>query len=412
MFFSTPLSGLNASSAALKTVSNNLSNMNTDGYKSESTNFSDLFYQNYGTSGGGDPIQAGLGVQVAGSTQDFSNGVLASTGVSSNMALNGPGFFVTQTPTGAQTFTRNGDFTTNRAGQLTTLAGSLVMGYPAVAGVVSSNATLQAINVGSGATSAASPTANFSVNTNLDASSAIGTSFQSPVSVYDSLGTTHVLTMTYTKTASNTWSYDVSLPSSDLAGGTGTSTSVASGTLTFDSTGSLTSPTGSVAVTVGPFADGAKPLSANWNLADASGNSLVTQTASPSSNNASDQDGFAAGVLSSYSVLTDGTVQATFSNGETRAVGRVAVAAFANPQGLSMSGNDQYTMTASSGSPVIGTAGTGGRGTIQGSAVEQSNVDVAQQFSELIVYQRAYEANAKAITAFDQLEQATIAMKS
>jgi flagellar hook protein FlgE len=412
MFFSTPLSGLNASSAALKTVSNNLSNMNTDGYKSESTNFSDLFYQNYGTTGGGDPIQSGLGVQVAGSTQDFSNGVLASTGVSSNMALNGAGFFVTQTPTGSQTFTRNGDFTTNSSGQLTTLGGSLVMGYPAVAGVVSSNAALQPINVGSGTTSAAAPTATFSLNTNLNAASPAGTTFQSPISVYDSLGTSHVLTITYTKSSSNTWNYDVSLPSADVTGGTGAMTSVGTGTFNFDSMGNLTSPTGSVSLAVGPFADGATSLNAKWQLSDSSGNSVITQTSSSSSNNATSQDGFAAGVLGTYSVLADGTVQATFSNGQTRAVGRIAVAAFANPQGLSMSGADQYTMTASSGSAVIGTAGTGGRGTVEGSAVEQSNVDVAQQFSQLIVYQRAYEANAKAITAFDQLEQATIAMKS
>lgn len=412
MFFSTPLSGLNASSAALKTVSNNLSNMNTDGYKTENVTFSDLFYQNYGTSGGGDPIQAGLGVQVSGTMQDFGNGVLASTGTSANMALNGPGFFVTQTATGAQTFTRNGDFTTNSAGQLVTPSGALVMGYPAIGGVVSQNSGLQAVNVGSGSTSPATPTSTFSLNANLNASSPVGASFQSPVSIYDSLGTAHVLTITYTKTASNSWSYNVTLPSADLQGGTGTTTSVGNGALTFDSTGALSSPSGSVALSLGAFSDGASAQTVNWKLSGGAGTSFLTQTASSSSNNASSQDGFAAGLLSSYSVLTDGSVQGTFSNGQTRAIGQIAVASFANAEGLSMSGADQYTVTAASGNAVIGQAGTGGRGTIVGSAVEQSNVDVAQQFSNLIVYQRAYEANAKAITAFDQLEQATIAMKS
>jgi flagellar hook protein FlgE len=412
MFFSTPLSGLNAASAALQTVSNNLANMNTDGYKSQTSTFADLFYQNLGSSGSGTPVQAGLGVQVTSTEQDFSNGALASTGEASNMALNGPGFFVVQSSSGQQTYTRNGDFTTNASGQLTTLSGQLVMGYPAVNGVVSTNAGLQPIDVGSGATAPATPTSTFSLNTNLDASAAVGTTFQSPISVYDSLGASHVLTVTYTNTGANTWSYNVTVPSSDIQGGTGTSTSVASGTMSFNSTGQLSSPTGSLALSVGPLADGAQTLTPSWQLADANGNSLLTQTASVSSNNATNQNGSAAGVLSSYAVLSDGTVQATFSNGQTSSIGQVAVASFANSEGLTLDGDNQYSETAASGAAVIGTAGTAGRGTITGSSVEQSNVDVAQQFSELIVYQRAYEANAKAITAFDQVEQATIAMKS
>lgn len=412
MFFSTPLSGLNASSAALKTVSNNLANMNTDGYKSQTTMFADLFYQNYGDSGSGNPIQSGLGVQVSGSTQDFSNGVLSSTGVSSNMALNGAGFFVVQSSTGAQSYTRNGDFTTNSSGQLTTLGGQLVMGYPAVGGQVSTNAALQPINVGSGTSSPATATSTFSLTSNLNSSAAVNDSFQSPISVYDSLGGSHVLTVDYTKTGANTWSYNVTIPSSEIQGGTGTSTSVGSGTLSFDSTGQLSSGTTPISLSIGPLSDGAATMTPSWQLADSSGNSLITQTSSISSNNATNQDGFAAGVLNSYAVLSDGTVQATFSNGQTRAVGQMAVANFANPQGLSLDGDNQYSMTSTSGAAVVGTAGTGGRGTIAGSEVEQSNVDVAAQFSQLIVYQRAYEANAKAITAFDQVEQATIAMKS
>ena len=412
MNFSTPLSGLDASSAALNAVSNNLANMNTDGYKSQTTTFSDLFYQSYGNSGSGNPIQAGMGVKLSGSIQNFTTGPLASTGLSSNMALNGAGFFVTQSASGQQSYTRNGDFTTNPAGQLTTLSGQLVMGYPAAGGVVSANASLAPINVGSGVTSPAKATANFSLSTNLDSTAAVGGSFQSPMAVYDSLGSSHQLTVTYTKTAPNTWSYDVTVPSADIQGGTGTTTSVGSGSLSFSNTGQLTSPTSPVALTVGPLADGAAPITPSWQLFDANGGSLLTQTATASSNNASDQNGFAAGVLSTYAVRNDGTVEATFSNGQTGAIGQVAVASFANPEGLQLNGDNQFTMSSTSGSPVIGTAGTGGRGTIVGSEVEQSNVDVAQQFSELIVYQRAYEANAKAITAFDQLEQTTIAMKS
>lgn len=412
MFFSTPLSGLNASSAALKTVSNNLANMNTDGFKSQTTTFSDLFYQDYGASGSGDPIQSGLGVQVSGRTQDFTNGVISSNGVTSNMALNGSGFFVTQAADGSQAYTRNGDFTTNTAGQLITQSGDQVMGYPASGGVISTNAKLQPLAVGAGTTSPATPTSTFSLSTNLNSASADGTTFQSPISVYDSLGASHVLTITYTKTTSNQWTYDVSLPSKDIQGGTGTTTSVASGTLNFDSSGSLTSPSAPISLSVGPLANGATTMQQTWKLADASGTSLITQTASTSSNNSTLQDGFAAGVLNTYTVETDGTIQASFSNGQTRAIGQVAIANFANPEGLNLNGNNEFTSTTASGAAVIGVAGTGGRGTIAGASVEQSNVDVAQQFASLIVYQRAYEANAKAITAFDQLEQDTIAMKS
>src|SRR5581483_9894892 len=188
MSLSTALSGLNAAETALQTISNNLANMNTDGYKSQTSTFADLFYQTYGNSGSGNPIQTGLGVQVTGTSQDFSNGAVASTGVSSNMALNGSGFFVVQNGSGAQTYTRNGDFTTNASGQLITLGGQLVMGYPVVNGVVSANSALHPINVGSGTSAPATPTANFSLTTNLNAGTAMNGTFQSPINVYDSLG--------------------------------------------------------------------------------------------------------------------------------------------------------------------------------------------------------------------------------
>lgn len=412
MSMSTALSGLNAAESALQTISNNLANMNTNGYKSQSTTFADLFYQAYGNSGSGNPIQTGLGVQVTGMSQDFSNGAVASTGISSNMALSGAGFFVVQNADGAQTYTRNGDFTTNSSGQLIALGGQAVMGYPAVNGVVSPNSGLQPINVGSGTTAPATATSNFSLTTNLNASASVGDTFQSPIGVYDSLGNSHVLTVNYTMTAPGAWSYQVTIPSDEIQGGTGTTTTVGTGTLNFDSSGQLTSSTTPVALAVGPLADGAAGLNLNWNLTDANGNSLLTQDASPSSNNATNQDGFPAGVLKTYTILSDGTVQATFSNGQTEAIGQVAVASFANPEGLTLDGGNQYSATVASGAAVIGAAGTAGRGTIAGSSVEQSNVDIATQFSDLIVYQRAYEANAKAITAFDQMEQATLQMKS
>ena len=411
-FFSTPLSGLSASSAALQAVSNNLANMNTDGYKAQTADFADVFYQNLGNSGSGDPIQSGLGVQVNGMSSDLTNGTLSSTGVSSNMALDGSGYFVLHdNVTGAQTYTRAGDFTTNTSGQLVTLDGQQVMGYPAVNGVVSGSGTLQALNVGAGTTTPANPTSTFSLTTNLDSDTAVGGTQSSQINVYDSLGSTHLVSVSYTKTASNTWSYTATVPSSEISGGTGTSTTVGSGTLTFDSTGALTSSP-STTLTIGPLTDGAATLKPTWNMTDNNGTNLMTQTASSGSNSATTQDGYPAGTLASFSVLADGTVEGTFTNNQNRAIGQVAVASFANPEGLSLNGDNQYVVTSSSGAAVIGVAGTGGRGAIKGAEVEGSNVDVATEFAQMIVAQRSYEANAKAITAFDQVEQATIAMKS
>ena len=410
--FSTPLSGLNASSSALATISNNLANINTDGYKSQSTVFSDVFYQNLGTSGNNNPIQTGFGVKVEGTSIDLTNGNVSSTGVSSNMALDGSGYFVTSDIDGALSYTRSGDFTTNTSGQLVTPGGNLVMGFPATGGVVNTNASLQAINVGQGASTAAATT-SFSMTTNLNASAAVGDTYSpTPLQVYDSLGGSHLLNINYTKTGADTWSYSVSIPSSDIQNGTGTATSLGSGTLTFDTSGALSSPTGNLQLsTVGPFTDGAASMSPTWQLSTATA-SMITQTASTSTSSAQTQNGYAAGTLSGYSVLADGTVQGNFSNGQTHAVGRVAVANFANAEGLQLLGNNQYQVTASSGQAVVGTAGTGGRGTVIGASVEQSNVDVATQLSDLIVAQRSYEANAKAITTFDQIEQDTISMKS
>ena len=412
-FFSSPLSGLNASSKALQAISNNLANLNTDGYKSQSATFSDLFYQNLGTSGNADPIQVGSGTQVSGISEDLTEGSISSTGISTNMALNGPGYFVTTDPTGATSYTRAGDFTTNVNGQLTTLSGNLVMGYPAVGGVVSTNASLQPLNVGSGTGTLATPTTQFTLTTNLNAGTAVGGTYSpAPVSVFDSLGQAHLMTVTYTKAASNSWNYSITMPATDFTATNPPSTSpvvVGSGTLNFDTTGALTTTT-NPSVNATDFSDGAAPLKAQWQLTDSSGSSLVLQTASANSNSATTQNGYSAGTLSSFSVLADGTIQGTFSSGQTHAIGQIAVANFANEQGLALAGSNQYTPTSGSGQAVIGIAGSGGLGTIEGASVEQSNVDVATELSNLIVAQRSYEANAKAITTFDQVEEATVQM--
>lgn len=417
--FSIPLSGLNAAQEQLQSISNNLSNLNTVGFKDQSVSFSDLFAQATQTNGAGDPLQFGSGVATAATTSDFSGGTLAPTGVSSNMALAGNGFFVTQGGGGAVNYTRAGDFTANNAGQLVAPDGSLVLGYPAVAGVVNTSAPLQPMQVGS-ANAPAVATTQFEVTANLDSNTAVGGSGgASSFAVYDSLGQPHTLSVDYTSAGNNTWNYSVTIPSADLTAGATGATQVASGTLSFNTSGQLvlqgTPPASTINIKIPSGAgaglvDGAAPMSFNWKLTDANGNGLLTQTASASTTSATAQNGYASGSLSNYTVQPDGTVLGTFSNGATLALGQVAVASFANDQGLASGSNNEFAATAASGTAVDGVAGTGGRGTIVGGSVENSNVDIATEFAKMIVAQQAYAANAKSITAFNQVSQTTIGM--
>jgi flagellar hook protein FlgE len=274
-------------------------------------------------------------------------------------------------------------------------------------------------------TSPAVASTTMDISANLNASSVAGDTASSTLPIYDSLGASHTLSVTYTMTAPNTWTYAVTIPSADLtpAGATPNAT-VASGTLNFSSSGVLlsTEPTGGtatvapsagIALTIPPagstFINGAAALPINWNLVTA-GSPTITQTSTASSTSATSTDGFASGTLQTYAVQSDGTIEGTFSSGQTLALGQVAVAAFANVQGLVATGDNNYQATAASGAAVIGLAGTGGRGTIVGGSVEQSNVNIATEFAKLIVAQQAYSANAKTITTFNQVSQATIAM--
>jgi len=408
MLFSIPLSGLDAASEDLSVISNNLANLNTDGYKNETVSFKDLLYQDYGASGAGSPIQIGTGVAVEGTATNFGDGTVSSTGVSTNMAISGNGFFVTE-KNGVTQYTRAGNFTTNSSGQLTTPDGQLVLGYPAVDGAISLSSAAGPLNLGEGVSSPASATNAFSLVTNLNADAQVGNSFSTPLTVYDSLGDQHTLTFTFTKTATNSWSYAITLPGADT--GAASPTNVASGTLSFDENGNLTSPGSAIAgIAVSGLANGAGTLNLTWNLSGTGGSSDLTQLAAASSTSATNQNGHASGTLQSFSVDSDGVVNGMFSNQQTMTLGQVALATFANEQGLERVGDNGYVATAASGDPTVGVAGSGGRGSITGGAVELSNVDVAAEFTNMIIAQRGYEANAKVVTTFDTLSQDTLSM--
>jgi flagellar hook protein FlgE len=406
--FSIALSGLEADSTALNTIGNNLANLNTTAFKGQTTSFEDLFYQQVGQSGSGDPIQVGAGTTVAGTSTDFSDGTYLpdANANPTDMALEGSGFFIVN-QNGVQSLTRAGNFLIGANGDLTTQDGQQVMGYPATNGVVNQNAALQPIVIPVGATEGAQATQNISVTSNLNSGATVGTAFTTPITVYDSLGQSHNATITYDKTGTNTWSYSIALPTGD-ATGTPVNTT---GTLTFDSNGNLTSPTGSVTgISFPGMADGASNLTFDWNMNDANGNPTLTQLATASTNTGQKQDGFSSGNYQTIKVDSTGTITAQYSNGQNTTVGQLAIASVTNVQGLVATGGNNFITTAASGQAIAGVAGTGGRGTVGDNELEQSNVDISTEFSDLIVAQRAFEANSKTVTTFDQISQDVIGM--
>jgi flagellar hook protein FlgE len=505
--FFIPLTGLSADSTALNTIANDLANMNTTGFKAQSVNFADLFYQQLGSNGAGDLIQLGAGTQVASIDTNFSTGSPNATGVDTDVALQGNGFFVASDGS-TNTFTRAGNFSLDSNGNLITSNGLSVMGYPASNGVVNTNAPLAAINIPENQVEPPKATTTFSMNATLDSQAAIGSTTSGQVPVYDSLGNCYEATVKYTKTGTNAWSYSISMPdtltanSSVAAGvttidynfgssggtqatvssgtnltitgptatstatitaptvvpgesvaayaaalqtavntanitgvtvsataagklsivGTGITTSgsviqdpVASvnttGTLSFNASGDLVSPSTNVAgVTFAGLSDGASSMVMTWDLFGATGTGNINQVDQTSGTSNYTQDGYASGEYSGFNIGSDGTVTATFSNGQKLNVGQLALATVANLQGLRDLGNGDYESTLASGTASIGASGTSGLGSMEDGSLEASNVNISAEFSDLIIAQRAFEANSKTITTFDTVTQDTINM--
>ena len=407
--FSIPLSGMLASEQALNVISDNIANSNTQGFKSNSVLFQDAM--NTASAS----LQIGAGVGGTLTTRNFTQGTVQTTGGSLDAAIQGGGFFVMQNPSGAITYTRDGSFSLSPAGQLVSSDGSLVQGWTAVNGVVNPSGAVSSISVPSLSSQAPTPTSNMTVSANLNASATVGDSFSAPVQVVDSLGNTHTLTVNFTNTAPLTWSYDVSIPGQDVTGGTaGTPTSLTTGSLTFSSGGVLTSPAAGTPVNVttsGGLADGAADLNINWNLFDTTSNPLITQYASASTTTGSTQDGIQAATVTGVSLQNGGSLVATFSNGTHRTLAQLAVASISNPDTMLAINNNQYVVGVGTTTPSVGASGTSTRGNIVSGSLEASNVDMATELTNLIVYQRGYQADSKAVTAIDQMQQTLLAMQ-
>jgi len=618
--FFIPLTGLGADSTALNTIANNLANMSTTAFKAQTTNFADLFYQQFGSTGSGDAIQGGVGVKVASNNTDFTQGSYNTSGTTaSDVALNGSGFFVVGNGA-SNVYTRDGAFSLNTNGNLVTADGLTVMGYPAVNGVVNTTAPITAVNIPVGQVEQPQATSTLGMTANLNSNAAVGSSFPGEVTVYDSLGNAYQATVTFTKTGTNQWSYNVALPDSmqappatastvtfgvptasstplagittvnynfgssggavatvdpstamtitgptavagvnattaapavaagetvaayaaalqaavtaagitgvtvnstaggqlsivgagvttagaviqteaaktinytfgsnggstatvdpgsnlaitglNAAGSTETITAPAvtagetvaayaaalqaavtatgitginvssaggvlsitgsnmtttgtvvqdpvaslasNGTLTFDSSGNLATPSTNIGgITFSGLSDGASTLNLQWDLYGLNGKGSISQTVAASEVSTTTQNGYPSGQYQSFAIGSDGTVTASYSNGKQQAVGQLALANVTNLEGLVLQGNGEYATTLASGPAQIGISGTAGLGTVQDSALEQSNVNISAEFSNLIIAQRAFEANAKSVTTFDTVTQDTINM--
>lgn len=408
--FSIALSALKAQSEAINTTGNNLANMNTLGFKGSSVDFEDMISQAMGT-GQGSAI--GMGVNAPINNQIFTQGSIQSSTSPLATAIQGNGFFVVTNSSNQQLFTRDGDFTIDSNGVLQTQTGEKVQGWMAQPGINPTGAPTDIV-LPTGTLLPPTATQNITTNLNLDASATAGTaagSFSTPIQVVDSLGNTHTLTITFTKssTSANTWNYDVTIPGGDLTGGPSTPVSLLSspGTLTFNTDGTLSTSAGTspVALSATGLADGAANMSINWNVFDSSGNGTVTQYAQTSSLSSSSQDGSQAAQLSSVSIQTGGLVMATFSNGQQRVEAQLALASIQNPDSLQNAGNNNFAATGTTAAPAIGVPQTGGRGQILGGSLEGSNVDMATEFTNLIVFQSAYQASSRVISTANQMSQ-------
>ena len=409
--FSIALTGLSADKTALDVVGNNLANLNTVGFKNVATQFTDLIAQQIGQG----TSQIGEGVSPPITERQFLQGSLQLTSGAFDAAIQGNGFFIVRNTAGSTLYTRAGNFKLAADGTLLSSTGDKVQGWSAVNGVLNTTGAIGNIVVPTNALVTPSASTQFTLNLNLNSDAVVGQpsgSFSSPIQVVDSLGSTHTLTVTYTKTGPNAWSYNITIPGDELSSGkAGVPSSVAKGNLTFNAQGQLTAPAppNPVAVAITGLADGAADLNVNWNIYS-NGAANLTQFASASALSASTQDGVAAAQLTRVGLDANGQILAHYSNGSQIVVAQVAMAGISNPDTMVSVGNNNFQTSASTATPVVGVAGTGPRGTIQGGALESSTVDIAREFTNLIVYQRAYQANSRVISTSDQILQDLISL--
>ena len=517
--FSTALSGLNAMTNAIDVTGNNLSNLNTTGYKDQSVSFQELLSESLGGSASS---QVGLGVSRPVTTAQFTQGATQTTGNNYDAAIQGNGFFVVKNADKQTLFTRDGGFQVDANGYLTTTGGQRVQGWMTGNGSsVNTNGALTDIQVPVGETLQPKETTQLALGANLDATATatfstsvtggasgsitvggsnnalnlvadgstyhltlantdttmaaaasdissqltaagssatagvdgngnlliksgasgpsayvqilsgnangtlglsttpttntgVNSNLSAVINAVDSLGNTVPVTLSFTKmTQGGQWNYTAAVPSSSV--NAGSPTTIASGSVEFSNTGQLIAPSainGNIALNVSGLSDGAAPMNVNWNLYKSDGTPMLTQFSEASGTSSNTQDGQTAAQLTGFSLGDNGQVLATYSGGSgtQQVVGQLALANVTNPQSLIGVADNNFSLGAGSAAPVIGAAGTGGRGSIQGGAIESSTVNIATEFSNLLTFERSYQADSRVVTVSDEMTQDAVGL--
>ena len=432
------VSGIEANQTYLDVVGNNVANANTTAYKAQSADFTDLLAEQIsgasaplpnGQGAGINPIAVGSGVRIGSVSNDQSQGALVQTNAPTDVAIQGAGFLVA-VQNGQTLYTRAGNLTLDANGNLATQSGGLIQGWTANAkGVVNSNAPIGPVAIPAGTTMGAQPTTTFTLGGNLPVWAGTGTAptpVTQTVNAYDSLGNSIPVTFTFTPVDSNPqvatnagqWTMQANVPTPGTPGST-TPLWTTAPTVVFDTTSGQIKSVGGTSITTGnslpvsvPTPTGYDfPTGTNWTITfpAANGTSSVTQYAAPSTLSAT-PDGFASGTLAGFSIGGDGVITGSFTNGKNLPIGQLAMAIFSNPGGLADQGSQMYASSPNSGQANVGTPSTGGRGNLVGGSLESSNVDLANQLTDLIIAQEAYQANTKVISTTSMNLQALTQM--
>jgi flagellar hook protein FlgE len=406
--FSTALSAMNAFSTGVDVVGNNLANLNTPGYKTSVVAFHDLVTQSMGAGLG--ETQVGFGVGQPLTLRQFSQGAIQPSNGPLDVAIQGDGFLIVKTPENASLYTRGGHLQVDSDGYLLTSTGARVQGWTEANGTLNTTNPIGDILVPVGTVREPFATTSLSIDANLSATAAEGAKFATSVEIFDSLGSPHVATVSFTKAAdAGEWAYELSIPDADVE----SPVSPVTGSITFDSNGRLSSPgpdDDPIALNIEGFNDGAADMELTWSLYNGT-TPRLTQFNQPSSVSANDQDGAAAAQLVRVGIGDSGVILAQYSNGRQSVVGQLAMAAIRNPESLISVGDNNFQLSARSALPAVGLPGSGGRGSIIGGSIENSTVDLAKEFTNLIVLQRGYQANAKVVTTVDEISQETLSLK-
>ncbi len=409
------VSGLRNHQTRMDVIGNNIANVNTVGFKSNRVTFQDMIYELVRSAsapsaslGGANPEQAGLGMMVRSIDTLMTQGSLESTGKGTDVAIQGDGFFVLDTSQG-KVYSRVGAFDLNLQKDLVDPAtGYYVMGWMAGNNTSNPNGIDTGmdpthINIPVGQMSIAQATSSVSFTGNLDASAATGTAVTTTRQVYDSQGTAHYLTFTFTKQAAvNTWNYAITKQASDPL----TFTSGNSGQLVFKADGSIDTGLSTIPpLVINPNNGATNPLTVTPNF------SKAIQFAGTSDLKADYQDGFPMGVLENFSIGVDGTITGTFTNGMNKQLARIALGIFGNPAGLMKAGSTMFKQSNNSGELHYGRPAEGATGSLVSGSLEMANVDLSREFTDMIITQRGFQANSRIITSSDEMLQELVNLK-